>query len=93
MCSSNDMIVDRQTHTDTYKHTQTDRHAHYNTPLPTGGGVKASTIMKNSKFLKSDQDVMSQLFASWQTEIPMQKVTHHRCQMLQNYMNTCWEQV
>jgi len=28
--SSEDMTVDRQTH----RHTQTDRHAHHNTPLP-----------------------------------------------------------
>jgi len=30
-CSSKDMIVDRQTHT------QTDRHVHHNTPLPYQG--------------------------------------------------------
>jgi len=33
-CCSGDMIADRQTHT------QTDRHAHHNTPLPYRGGVR-----------------------------------------------------
>ena len=46
MCTSEDIIADRQTHTHTHActhaRTHTHRHACHNTPFPYRGGVKAS---------------------------------------------------
>jgi len=39
MCSFEDMIADRQTHTHTQTDRQTDRHTHHDTRLPYRGRV------------------------------------------------------
>ena len=46
-CSSEDMIVDRQT----YTHRQTDRHAHHNTPLPYRGRSNKQPCMEYDTML------------------------------------------